>query len=243
MKKRDLPDRYTDLRIEKGISQTELAKEFDCNKQYISLIESGDRDLSITMLERYAGFFNVSTDYLLGRTDIKSTDTTMQSVCEYTGLNEDNVKMLNSAKEYETIEKNNLDFKFSSLDTINLLLTQLDYQGTIIYELRDALNLDLSKDECDLENEIIEKFPDFDNWIGGKGHIMCNNTFRDFIKTSVTGQTDRMIEEILKNNNPTEREKYIAQKFKDKLNDFLDTYRQFTDYNFCMVKKWNESPK
>lgn len=133
MKKRNLPDRYTDLRVEKGISQTELAKELDCNKQYISLIEKGDRDLSITMLERYADFFNVSTDYLLGRTDIKSTDTTVQSICEYTGLSE---KALNEIiKCNRHISTNNFksvvteEYKF--INALNYLLESDDFYAFI----------------------------------------------------------------------------------------------------------------
>ena len=239
MNKRNLPDRYTDLREEKGISQTERAKELECNKQYISKIENGERGLSLAMLEKYADFFNVSTDYLLGRTDVKSTDTKIQSVCKYTGLNEDNVKMLNSAKEYETIEKDSYHYKFSSLETINLILTYSDYRGTLIYDLRDALNLDLSKDECDLDTEIRKRFPDFYKWFCGEGHILCNHSYRNFLKESVIKQVDRMIQDMLQNNNPTELEKRLVQKHRNELDDFLDTYRQFTDYNINEVKERN----
>jgi transcriptional regulator with XRE-family HTH domain len=88
MEKRNLPDRYTDLRVEKNLSQTDLAKALDCNKQYISKLESGERTISLMLLEKYADFFNVSTDYLLGRTDIKTNNTKVQDICKYTGLSE-----------------------------------------------------------------------------------------------------------------------------------------------------------
>lgn len=39
-----------------------------------------------------ADFYGVSLDYLLGKTDIKSSDTDLRSVCEYTGLTEQAVK-------------------------------------------------------------------------------------------------------------------------------------------------------
>ena len=94
MNKRNLSDRYTDLRIEKGLSQTELAAALECNKQYISKFEDGTRSLSLTMLEKYADFFGVSTDYLLGRSDVKTADTDIKAICEYTGLSEDVIIIL-----------------------------------------------------------------------------------------------------------------------------------------------------
>lgn len=244
MEKRNLPDRYTDLRVEKGISQTELAKEFDCNKQYISLIESGDRDLSITMLERYADFFNVSTDYLLGRTDIKSTDTTMKSVCEYTGLNEDNVKMLNSAKEYENIEKNNLNLKFSCLDTINLLFTYIDYRGMFVFHLRDLLNIDLSNDEYDIRREISGKFPDFYNWfqdvyLSSPGFkrpflVLSSIEYRNFLKNTALGLFDKIIQDIVAHNNPTDYERRKVLLLKEK---YPADERFFTEVATTEVKE------
>jgi transcriptional regulator with XRE-family HTH domain len=101
MNKRNLPDRYTDLRVEKGLSQTELAKAFDCNKQYISKVESGERSLSSKLLEKYADFFGVSTDYLLGRTDIKTTDTQLKDVCEYLKISEAAVNSVLDITEFD----------------------------------------------------------------------------------------------------------------------------------------------
>lgn len=49
---------------------------------------------SIGNLIRIADYFNVSTDYLLGRTDVKTTDTTVKEICAYTGLSEKVVKAM-----------------------------------------------------------------------------------------------------------------------------------------------------
>ncbi len=91
MDKRNLADRYTDLRIDKGLTQTQLADALSCNKQYISKIEDGSRPLSLSMLERYADFFNVSTDYLLGRNDIPSSDIDISEIGSRTGLSQKSV--------------------------------------------------------------------------------------------------------------------------------------------------------
>lgn len=58
-----------DLRESKRLSQTDLAQEFFVNQITISQYERGTRRLSIEMLIKYADYFNVSTDYILGRED------------------------------------------------------------------------------------------------------------------------------------------------------------------------------
>lgn len=181
MKKRNLPDRYTDLRTEKGISQTELANQLDCNKQYISKIENGERSLSLSLLERYANFFNVSTDYLLGRTDIKSTDTTIQDFCEYIGCNEAVVEVFKyeynryiddfEDEEYQKTYNSIINKILSSeelwklISTISLLYedskNHFDYYANFtsvdIIKVRKVLNVDANHLILNLLPDIREK--------------------------------------------------------------------------------------
>lgn len=64
-------ERLRKLRTEKDLSQKELGDMFSLSKQTISGYESGSRNPDPVTLQKLAGFFAVSTDYLLGRTDIK----------------------------------------------------------------------------------------------------------------------------------------------------------------------------
>lgn len=57
------------LRKEKELSQVELAKALNISKACISMIEIGKNEPTAATLEKYADFFEVSTDYLLGRED------------------------------------------------------------------------------------------------------------------------------------------------------------------------------
>lgn len=57
------------LRKEKGLSQIELAKALKVSKACISMIEIGKNEPTANTLIRYADFFCVSTDFLLGRED------------------------------------------------------------------------------------------------------------------------------------------------------------------------------
>ena len=61
--------RIRQLREERHMSQLELAKQIEINNSVLSRIESGKRDVEDYLLVRFANFFNVSTDYILGRTN------------------------------------------------------------------------------------------------------------------------------------------------------------------------------
>lgn len=61
--------RLREIRKAKGISQLKLAMELNTNQNTISRYETGEREPGINDLIKIADYFNVSLDYLLGRTD------------------------------------------------------------------------------------------------------------------------------------------------------------------------------
>lgn len=66
-----LPNKIIDLRESKDWSQAELARRLDVNKSVMNRIESGERKVSSDELKKLSDIFDVSTDYLLERTDEK----------------------------------------------------------------------------------------------------------------------------------------------------------------------------
>lgn len=62
--------RLASARKAMGLSQAELSKKLNVSQAAIAKQETGKNFPSIELLEDYADFFNVSTDYLLGRVDI-----------------------------------------------------------------------------------------------------------------------------------------------------------------------------
>ncbi|MGE7094374.1 helix-turn-helix domain-containing protein [Lysinibacillus sp. NPDC048646] len=62
-------ERLKQLRKEKNLTQAELGNKINVTKVSISGYESGNRSPDTDTLQRLADFFEVSTDYLLGRTD------------------------------------------------------------------------------------------------------------------------------------------------------------------------------
>lgn len=61
--------RIKELRKSKNISQLKMALDLNTNQNTISRYETGEREPDISALIKIADYFNVSIDYLVGRTD------------------------------------------------------------------------------------------------------------------------------------------------------------------------------
>jgi len=61
--------RMTELRESLSLSQSRLAKELGISQSAINRYEHDQSAVSDIVIVKYADFFNVSTDYILGRTD------------------------------------------------------------------------------------------------------------------------------------------------------------------------------
>ena len=57
------------LRSKFGINQTELGNKIGLSARAIGFYESSDRDIPTSKLQKIADYFNVSTDYVLGRSN------------------------------------------------------------------------------------------------------------------------------------------------------------------------------
>jgi transcriptional regulator with XRE-family HTH domain len=66
--------RLAQLRKEVGLTQNELAKKLNITRSALSLYELGKRDPDTETLCKIAGFFGVSVDYFVGRTDIRNLE-------------------------------------------------------------------------------------------------------------------------------------------------------------------------
>jgi len=65
---RVLGQRIKELRIERGLKQKEVAEKLEVTHAAIGNYESGKREPNIDLLIRLADCFDVSVDYLVGRT-------------------------------------------------------------------------------------------------------------------------------------------------------------------------------
>ncbi|MGP4073821.1 helix-turn-helix domain-containing protein [Piscibacillus sp. B03] len=89
VKEKSLMDgaRLKRLRKEKKLTQAELGEIINVSKVSISGYESGDRTPDTDNLRRMADYFEVTTDYLLGRTDNpKGYETDFDPIAEHNRL-------------------------------------------------------------------------------------------------------------------------------------------------------------
>ena len=61
--------RLKQLRLKNNLSMNDLAKALHTSKTFVSYIESGKRTTPIDKLVEIADYFDVSLDYLVGRSD------------------------------------------------------------------------------------------------------------------------------------------------------------------------------
>jgi len=93
----DFPKRLRELLAENGKSQKELAEAMGKTRQAIGYYADGSSSPDWEALKFIANYFEVSADYLLGLSDVKSSEANMQMVCNYTGLSEDAILVLRDA--------------------------------------------------------------------------------------------------------------------------------------------------
>ena len=83
--------RIRELRMEKGITQNELSNYLGLTPKMVSFYELEQRFPPHDILIKLADYFDVSTDYLLGRSEIKNSD---QLLKEYSSLTYESQKKL-----------------------------------------------------------------------------------------------------------------------------------------------------
>lgn len=96
------------IRQENNLTQDELAKKIDTSRSNIANYENGKNMPSIDILEKIASLFNCTTDYLLGKTDIRNIEEDFRFAYhkETEGLSEDEIR---EALEFYKLVKNRKD--------------------------------------------------------------------------------------------------------------------------------------
>lgn len=94
-------ERLTELREEAGLKQAELSKKMGVARQTISNYENAERGVNIDFLAQIADFFDVSVDYLMGRTEVKKAVGDISNACITTGLTEMAIEKLSKFSKSE----------------------------------------------------------------------------------------------------------------------------------------------
>lgn len=88
------PERLSELMKERNVTQEELAHELGIKRQTVSLYKNGQSTPDAAQLKNISLFFGVSSDWLLGLSDVKSCDMDIRAICEKTGLSEKAVSII-----------------------------------------------------------------------------------------------------------------------------------------------------
>ena len=109
--------RLRELIDEAGIPQSALAEHIGVTRQAISAYSLGNSVPDIDKFEGIADFFGVSTEYLLGRTDIKKADASKQAAAEYLGLSEKAIDAIRSLHGVHFEQGSESDYKITTKPT------------------------------------------------------------------------------------------------------------------------------
>ena len=99
-------------RLQTLITDTQaLSRHLGCSIQAVNQYKMGITYPKVDNLIRIADYYNVSVDYIIGITDVPNRDTTVQAVCDYTGLSETSVVFLHKDKSRgATVNSSIVDF-------------------------------------------------------------------------------------------------------------------------------------
>lgn len=112
-----------------GLSHDEICRQIGASSGGLSEWMSDNKTASIDNLAKISKYFGVSTDYLLGLSNLKTPDVDIQKACELTGLSDDAIKILRDSYAAKALNV------FLSEDSFrNLLLCLFSYRESVIAE-------------------------------------------------------------------------------------------------------------
>lgn len=94
----DVSSKISDLRKNHNLTQKELSDKIGINQSVLNRIEKGTRPIRDDELKTIADYFNVSTDYLLGRDNLNRnthlSNEQKKLLSEFEGLNAEGKKAI-----------------------------------------------------------------------------------------------------------------------------------------------------
>lgn len=99
--------RLSELMNENHTSYSELSKLCNTTRQAVSCYVTGKNVPRLDKLVELAKHYSVSTDYLLGLSDVRTTEIEVKAICEYTGLTESTILKIHemNAENKATLER------------------------------------------------------------------------------------------------------------------------------------------
>ncbi|AFM41950.1 putative transcriptional regulator [Desulfosporosinus acidiphilus SJ4] len=199
-----LNKRLKELREEKLLTQAELAEKLNISRGSVGNYEKDERMPDGEVLVKFADFFGVSTDYLLGRSDFKNYgqeydfrrklapeffDDLNRRCKDYESnplIREINELMVSVDEKYSTIVSDiitgNIRFRKLALDSLDKLLNMVALTGEILKENEYDSDMDEYIKFLNKLKDTSLLTSDFGNIQADQTQIRaCNRFFNEFI--------------------------------------------------------------
>lgn len=132
-------ERFQELIRDSGKTRQVIAQDIGCDTSTVTKQFNGDMKISVDYLVKYARYFGVSTDYLLGLQKEPTSNKDISFICEYTGLSQNAIKSLHL--ENEVSSKRDIDKELLHYIDYLILCNISDDFGSEYYYLLDYLRV------------------------------------------------------------------------------------------------------
>lgn len=200
-------ERLQFIRTKKNLTQAQVADDLKVSRQSIGYYEKGERIPDIETASKIAQYFNVSVDYLLGRT--LGTTFEIDDIIRRTGLDEESIRILNT---YLLGDRIGLSAAVE-LRVINAIIKERDLLNALVYYLYHRLDKGLfythypensDEDEKQKVNSVkiqfyIEDSMNAEEDMQALTFIRVDeNNMKHFLKLELDNELDKLYEKIHK---------------------------------------------
>lgn len=195
------------LREENNMTQEQFAKKIGITRQSLSLYEKAERTINIDVLTTITKKFDVSADYLLGLSEVKSVDNDIKVACKYTKLTETslyNLERINCVPNIKEFRKYSLtDILNRILENINffILVGEATQYSSHIYRQSLSKYLTPTKESSEEErnecrDELITTLQKYNEFNNDKRHLIVGKEYSAVLKMRVRDSFDKILNEL-----------------------------------------------
>ena len=168
--------RLGELIKEHKLVHEDIAQAIDVTRQGVGKWVNGESVPDVLTVAKLAKFLGVSVDYLAGASEIKTTNAELKGVCEYTGLSENSINLLNLLNQVKQLGIE--EFQPSLIDILDRYLIKMDKeQQFLLFSLRDAINVDVREDDEDTQMRVFESLFK----LNSSQYCISGNTYRNLL--------------------------------------------------------------
>ncbi len=162
--------------------QKELAEYLGVKPNVVSYFCKGSRVPNIEQIRKIAEFFDVSSDYLLGLSDIATADADLIGACKFTGLDEETIMILKMIVFISDVYQN---------DSILNVFETIVKHKELIRLLRNCMKIKNCSD--DFVKTVLERKKDYETFIEQTDLYLFRaiESFRKILETMINPAYDK----------------------------------------------------